>query len=72
MTQQRVYTTCYVEEELPGNTDEKENSTSNELPGEAAQQDRLQGQQGGSANEDKEETVQLMHRTSLHSSTRSI
>jgi hypothetical protein len=31
-----VYTTCYVEEELSGNTEEKENSTSDEPPEEAA------------------------------------
>jgi hypothetical protein len=49
------YTTCHVEEEFPGNTEEKANSTSGEPPEEAAQQDKLQGQQGGSANEDKEE-----------------
>jgi hypothetical protein len=49
-----VYTTCYVKEELQGNTGEKENLRSNELLGEVAQQDRLQVQQGGSAIEDKE------------------
>jgi hypothetical protein len=75
------YTTCYVEEEFPGNTEEKANSTSGEPPEEAAQQDKQQGQQGGSANEDKERPMHRSQfpspplrengRTSLHSSTRS-
>lgn len=50
------YTSCYVEEELPDNTEEKANTTSGEPPEEATQQDKQQGQQGGNANKSKGET----------------
>ena len=43
------YTTCYVEEELPGSVEEKANTTSDEFSEEAAQQDE---QQGGRENEE--------------------
>jgi hypothetical protein len=55
MIQQRNYTTCYVEEEFPDNTEEKANTTSGEPPEEVAHQDKQQGHQGGSANESKKD-----------------
>jgi hypothetical protein len=48
------HTTCYVEEEFSGSTEEKANSASDEFSEEAAQQDEQQGQQGGRENEETE------------------